>query len=101
MFRPNIKAGIERVLIRPARGWGYSGSRPLSTRNPGQPLGNAPLYISLAGLAGLSYYVYTEYKEKSPAKKELPPLIGALNKDAFVDFPLKRVNICATHVTGV
>ncbi len=94
MFRSNIKAGIEKVLIRPTRGCGCSDFRTFSTRNPGKPLGNAPLYLSLAGLAGLSYYVYAEYKEKSPSQKELPPLAGALNKDTFVDFPLKRVNIC-------
>ncbi|KAF8311811.1 uncharacterized protein EI90DRAFT_3095318, partial [Cantharellus anzutake] len=66
-------------------------SRQLSTQNQGKPLGNAPLYLSLAGLAGLSYYVYGESKQKSPSQKDTPQLVGALSKDEFVDFSLKRI----------
>lgn len=63
--------------------------------NPGKPLGNAPLYLSLAGLAGLSYYVYLEYGDKAKAKatQNLPPLTSAFDKDGgFVAFPLKKVS---------
>ena len=69
--------------------------RSLATQsNPGKPLGNAPLYLSLAGLAGLSYYVYMEYNETNAAatKKALPPVTSALTGD-WIESPLKKVDL--------
>ncbi|KAF8336538.1 uncharacterized protein EI90DRAFT_3046093 [Cantharellus anzutake] len=91
MFRAQILSGAGRVLVSPARMPISATSRQLSTQNQGKPLGNAPLYLSLAGLAGLSYYVYGESKQKSPSQKDTPQLVGALSKDEFVDFSLKRI----------
>jgi len=50
------------------------------------------LYLSLAGLAGLSYYVYMEYNgaNATAAKKALPPVTSALTGD-WIETPLKTI----------
>jgi hypothetical protein len=56
-------------------------------KNLGKPLGNAPLYLSTVGLAGIGYYVYLMNSEKPKA-----PVVtaSALDKDKFIEFPLVR-----------
>jgi len=47
---------------------------------------NTPLWLMLAGCAGLGVYVYHDYTEKPLFQKESP-----LNSEEFIDFKLKRV----------
>lgn len=60
--------------------------------NPGKPLGNAPLYLSALGLGGIAYYLYLEGTftgGKKQLKAPAVPLTSALDKDKFLEFPLK------------
>jgi hypothetical protein len=49
-----------------------------------------PLYLSAAGLAGLGFYVYTEWNQK-PDTKSPPQEKSPLDPKEFIDFKLKRV----------
>lgn len=57
-------------------------------KNPGKPLGNAPLYLSTVGLVGIGYYVYMMNGEKPQAKRPAIATASALDKDKFIEFPL-------------
>jgi len=64
-------------------------------KNPGQPLGNAPFYLSAAGFVGIAYYVYlinSDKLEKKPAASgTVKATVSALDKDKFVEFPIKKI----------
>ncbi|KAF8323954.1 putative cytochrome-b5 reductase [Clavulina sp. PMI_390] len=59
------------------------------SKNPGQPFGNLPLYLSTAGLVGIGYYVFALSGE-APKKAAAPAAVTALDKDNFVEFPLVK-----------
>jgi cytochrome-b5 reductase len=60
----------------------YSTAPPVSAKSS-----NLPLLLGVGGLLGLGAYIYADKAGAAPKK----PLVSALDKDNFKEFPVKRV----------
>ncbi|OSX66774.1 hypothetical protein POSPLADRAFT_1030047 [Postia placenta MAD-698-R-SB12] len=83
------RAAFSSRVVRQAA----ASTRRYSTAPDAKKSSNLPLYLGGAGVAGLAAYIYLDSRSKpaaaaQPAKKQEK---SPLNPDAFVDFPLKRV----------
>ncbi|KDQ18155.1 hypothetical protein BOTBODRAFT_29492 [Botryobasidium botryosum FD-172 SS1] len=81
-----LRASLRRAPLR------ASGARRAYSTTPAPKSSNTPLYLGLAGVAGLAGYAYLQFA--GPAAQPLKPavpLTSALDKDNFVEFPLKKI----------
>jgi len=82
-----LRASLRRAPLRAS-----AARRTYSTTPAPQKSSNTPLILGLAGVAGLAGYAYLQYATPaSQPLKAVVPLKSALDKDNFVEFPLKRI----------